>query len=153
MIDQPGNQRTEWIPKEGEKESLDESGDGEEFSAAFPGEEARALESEFGLAVADGDLNGLITNDKFCMVRSRKLKLSHWRKPLRLRQNQNAAYSLAEEMQCGGNDEAPVAEAANSTGARGWPETVGSGVFPASGNCANDPSGASGRASGGEPCE
>jgi hypothetical protein len=36
-------------------------------------------------AVAESLLNGLITNDKFCMTRTGQLRLNHWRRPLRLR--------------------------------------------------------------------
>ncbi len=35
--------------------------------------------------VAEDKLNGLITNDKFCLSRWVALKLSWWRRPLRLR--------------------------------------------------------------------
>ena len=34
----------------------------------------------------DAELNGMITNDKFCCTRWGKLKLSWWRRPVRLRQ-------------------------------------------------------------------
>jgi hypothetical protein len=36
-------------------------------------------------AVFEEDLNGIITNDKFCMSRMAELQLSWWRRPLRLR--------------------------------------------------------------------
>jgi hypothetical protein len=57
MIDEPGSQRAQEIAQKGEKESLDEGGDGQEFSAPFPGQETGALESEFGFAIADRDLD------------------------------------------------------------------------------------------------
>jgi hypothetical protein len=37
------------------------------------------------LGVAEVELNGLITNDKFCLTRRGQLKLTWWRRPLRLR--------------------------------------------------------------------
>jgi hypothetical protein len=43
---------------------------------------AQAVE---GIAVANGDFNGIITNDKFCCTRWGKLLLSWWRRPQRLR--------------------------------------------------------------------
>src|SRR5574342_149052 len=36
-------------------------------------------------AVAEEQLNGMITNDKFCCTRWGQLQLSWWRRPLRLR--------------------------------------------------------------------
>lgn len=36
--------------------------------------------------VAEEELNGLITNDKFCLTRCSNLTLKWWRRPLRLRQ-------------------------------------------------------------------
>jgi hypothetical protein len=47
-------------------------------------------------ALARGD--GLITNDKFCISRFGKLKLQHWRRPLRLRSS-----TLLETEQTGGS--------------------------------------------------
>jgi hypothetical protein len=38
-----------------------------------------------GLVVTEGGLNGIITNDKFCLSRRGQLKLNWWRRPLRLR--------------------------------------------------------------------
>jgi hypothetical protein len=37
------------------------------------------------LRILDGDLDGLITNDKFCCVRRLRLSLTWWRRPLRPR--------------------------------------------------------------------
>jgi hypothetical protein len=36
-------------------------------------------------AISEGLFNGLITNDKFCLIRRGQLKLTWWRRPLRLR--------------------------------------------------------------------
>jgi hypothetical protein len=41
------------------------------------------VETDFAFGFFKYDFNGLITNDKFCMVRTGKLKLSHWRLPLK----------------------------------------------------------------------
>jgi len=38
-----------------------------------------------GFVVAKGRINGMITNDKFCLTRWGELSLSWWRRPLRLR--------------------------------------------------------------------
>lgn len=38
-----------------------------------------------GLIVAIAGLNGIITNDKFCLTRWGTLELTWWRRPLRLR--------------------------------------------------------------------
>jgi hypothetical protein len=40
------------------------------------------------LGVAEGELNGIITNDKFCLSRQGELQLTWWRRPLRLREKQ-----------------------------------------------------------------
>ena len=37
------------------------------------------------LAAVDEALNGLITSDKFCVTRRAALRLTWWRRPLRLR--------------------------------------------------------------------
>ena len=37
------------------------------------------------LTIAESFFNGLITNDKFCLTRRGQLKLTWWRRPLRLR--------------------------------------------------------------------
>ena len=41
--------------------------------------------AEMLFCIPDAQLNGLITNDKFCLTRYGKLQLSWWRRPLRLR--------------------------------------------------------------------
>jgi hypothetical protein len=48
------------------------------------GVEAQAL-----LHKPEGMLNGMITNDKFCLTRRGALELSWWRRPLRLRNAAN----------------------------------------------------------------
>lgn len=110
------------------------------------------VQQQLLLAKAEEMLNGLITNDKFCMVRSGILKLSHCRRPNRLRNQATLEYSAQEGM-CGGKDETPVAKTANATGARGWPESLGTRLSPGFGDCANDQPQTSRRPSGGEPCE
>jgi hypothetical protein len=42
-------------------------------------------EQQFLFAKTEEVLNGLITNDKFCMIRWGSVELSWWRRPLRLR--------------------------------------------------------------------
>ena len=39
-----------------------------------------------GIHLQEADLNGMITNDKFCCTRWCQLRLSWWRRPLRLRE-------------------------------------------------------------------
>ena len=45
------------------------------------------VKTDFALAFFEDNLNGTITNDKFCVTRWGKLQLSWWRRPLRLRQS------------------------------------------------------------------
>jgi hypothetical protein len=61
-------------------------------------------------AWCDGDPNGLITNDKFCMSRTGRLELTWWRRPRRLRSQVAGkwAYSPDERVHRGGAYEAPV---------------------------------------------
>jgi len=63
-------------------------------------------------------INGLITNDKFCMTRTGQLQLNHWRRPLRLRASdiEQKVYSASEESECGGSHETPVENLSGSTG-------------------------------------
>jgi len=97
--------------------------------------------------------NGLITNDKFCMVRSGCLTLSHWHRPLRLRQSKLLEYSALEVDMCGGQDETAVASASNDDAERGWAKTLGSGVPNDPGNQPNAGAESSKAYGGGEPCE
>jgi hypothetical protein len=53
-------------------------------SAVHVGQPRRVVRlADIGLGVVD--LNGMITNDKFCLTRQGALELSWWRRPLRLR--------------------------------------------------------------------
>lgn len=41
------------------------------------------------LGVTEIELNGIITNDKFCLSRYSELQLTWWRRPMRLREKQD----------------------------------------------------------------
>jgi len=75
--------------------------------------------------------NGLITNDKFCMTRTRRLLLNWSRRPLRLRipVTGEKVYSASEESECGGNHETPVENSPEGTGVPRRTEPVGSSLF------------------------
>ena len=75
-------------------------------------------------------VNGLITNDKFCMTRSGRLTLSWSRYEVRQRRRALAAsdYPSLEQSQHGGIYETPVADAAADHPVSGWAATLGSGV-------------------------
>lgn len=49
--------------------------------------QATVLDATAGLEDFMKTLNGLITNDKFCLSRQGELQLTWWRRPLRLREN------------------------------------------------------------------
>src|SRR5664280_61553 len=72
--------------------------------------------------------NGLIINDKFCMVRTGKLKLNHWRRPLQLREDREKEYSAHRRRKCRGNEEKIVENRTNGAGAPGRRKAVGSGL-------------------------
>ena len=44
------------------------------------------IQAQLFLAITEQNLNGLITNDKFCMSRTARLQLSWWRLPRNARQ-------------------------------------------------------------------
>ena len=68
------------------------------------GETAKLLEA------IEESLNGLITNDKFCLTRRGRLALSWWRRPLRLRDRPVAvAYLHEDPVHRGGAYEAVMA--------------------------------------------
>jgi hypothetical protein len=50
------------------------------------GDVHKVLQAPILFGIAEVKLNGMITNDKFCCTRWRQLRLSWWRRPLRLRQ-------------------------------------------------------------------
>jgi hypothetical protein len=78
-------------------------------------------------------LDGLLANDKFCMIRHARLWLSHSRRPnLTHRQTDVAsagsAYPLAGITRHGGDDETSVARASGSDGTPGCEAALGSGI-------------------------
>src|SRR3954468_5984034 len=94
-----------------------------------------------GLLVAGGDaaealesreeaLDGLITNDKFCLSRLGRLTLSWWRYPLRRRDQDRprAGTVPGPDGDRGGAHEAPVADSPPHAAGRGRGATVGPGV-------------------------
>lgn len=74
----------------------------------------------------EGVFNGLITNDKFCLIRTGRLALSWWRRPLRLRDPATATYLHEVSVPRGGAYEAVMACASIPTGEPGWSAAVGS---------------------------
>jgi hypothetical protein len=104
---------------------------------------------------AEQVLNGLITNDKFCMVRTGKLKLSHWRFPLKRRIGtaEQKEYSAQQIIECGGNHETSVDDPPRGEGGSGWTEAVGSSLPIDPGNSSLCRSEWEDSGSGGEPCE
>ncbi len=73
-------------------------------------------------------LNGLITNDKFCLIRTGRLALSWWRRPLRLRDPATAMYLHEVSVPRGGAYEAVMASAPIAADEPGWGAAVGSGL-------------------------
>jgi hypothetical protein len=81
----------------------------------------------------EGALDGLLANDKFCMIRHARLSLSHSRRPnLTHRQTDVAtagsAYPPAGITRHGGDDETSVAPTSGSDGTPGCEAALGSGV-------------------------
>jgi hypothetical protein len=70
-------------------------------------------------------INGLVTNDKFCMSRQIKIKLYWSRKPSRSRLRKSA-YAPTEISQQGGYHETPLADTASVSGSSRRHATVGS---------------------------
>jgi hypothetical protein len=99
--------------------------------------------------------NGLITNDKFCMVRTGKLKLNHWRLPLKRRIGipGEKVYSAQKVMECGGDHETPLDDPPRGEGMPGWAEALGSSLPADPGNCPIGRREAEDGNPGGEPCE
>jgi hypothetical protein len=52
-----------------------------------PGPQDRAWSALGGLELIQGGLDGLITNGKFCCTRQVRLRLTWWRRPLRLQRS------------------------------------------------------------------
>jgi hypothetical protein len=78
-----------------------------------------------GFVISEALLNGLITNDKFCITREVRLKLSWWRKPLKERVGVDTAEAVQS---CGGKNETRMAQAASADRARRCPAVLGSGL-------------------------
>jgi hypothetical protein len=99
--------------------------------------------------------NGLITNDKFCMIRTGKLKLNHWRLPLRRRKvvPGKKVYSAQQITECGGDHETPVDDSPRGERVPGWAEALGSSLPADPGNCSLCRGKAEDGDPGGEPCE
>jgi hypothetical protein len=88
-------------------------------------------------------LNGLITNDKFCMIRSARLHLTWSRRPLRLQPPAagESAYPLDENTHPGGADETPVANSPRTATEAGRATPVGSSLPTPSDMGTDDPAG------------
>lgn len=84
----------------------------------------------------EDDFNGLITNDKFCLTRTGQLRLSHWRRPLRLRATTcvQKVYSDSEKSESGGNHETPVEDFTRKTGISERTAPLGSSLSPGIGD-------------------
>ncbi len=67
----------------GEAEEASETGGGAGDGGGGP--LSLGLEPEMRAEFLKGDLNGMIANDKACVTRWSSLRLSWWRRPLRLR--------------------------------------------------------------------
>ena len=96
------------------------------FNAALDGLDHAA----HGLGPAEGFLDGLITNDKFCLTRRGRLVLTWWRRALRLRgEVQERAGILPDpESDRGGTDEASLAGPPAGAAGDGRSPAMGSGV-------------------------
>ena len=80
--------------------------------------------------MADDGLNGLITNDKFCLSRPGRLSLSWWRYPLRLRDPAPKGADPVPDLEGdrGGGHEAPLAGSPSDAAGFGRSPAVGSGL-------------------------
>jgi hypothetical protein len=128
---------------------------GEPFLSGFKGLQTEIAQSQGIFQVSVINLNGLITNDKFCMVRTGKLKLNHWRLPLKRRIGVagEKVYSAQQITECGGKHETPVEDPARGEGIPGWAEAMGSSLPSDPGNCSIGRREAADSDPGGEPCE
>jgi hypothetical protein len=88
-------------------------------------EAAHASRAPFHAAVVL--LDGLLANDKFCLVRRSRLRLSWSRLALRERSRRASAAS-AESLQSGGTDAMPVDRAPDDAAGAGRPASMGSGL-------------------------
>jgi hypothetical protein len=83
-------------------------------------------QTEAFLEIPVVDLNGLITNDKFCFTREVRLKLTWWRRALK--QRSAASFSVTTLTGYGGSDEPSLDETSSSAGAVGRITPLGSGL-------------------------
>lgn len=67
------------------EESEETGGEGPEAHDSGGGHELVVIAAEQVFGIFKESLNGIITNDKFCLTRWAELELSWWRRPLRLR--------------------------------------------------------------------
>jgi hypothetical protein len=81
-----------------------------------------------GFPNPEENFNGLITNDKFCLIRTGRLVLSWWRRPLRLRDPAPATYLHEVSVPRGGAYEAVMASAPIAADEPGRGAAVGSGL-------------------------
>jgi hypothetical protein len=90
----------------------------------------RSRPTPYLIGTAVTGFDGLITNDKFCFVRTAQLQLNWWRRPLRLRQAQSTVDATFWEKGNlpGGTDETGVADSATDGRASGWTTALGSGI-------------------------
>lgn len=81
-------------------------------------------------STAVATFNGLITNDKFCMNRTRHLSLTWSRRPLRLRGQAigESAYPPDENVHRGGSHETPVENSPRDESRPGRTAPMGSGL-------------------------
>ena len=102
---------------------------GQEFAEPVGMGQMGVLEVEAtGFQGAEQGFNGLITNDKFCLIHTGRLALSWWRRPLRLRDPAAATYLHEVSVPRGGAYEAVMACASIPTGEPGWSAAVGSSL-------------------------
>ena len=105
--------------------------------------------------VAESFLNGLITNDKFCMVRTGRLRLNHWRRPLRLRTPdiEQMVYSASETSDRGGSHETPMEDSSGGAGISKRAGPLGSSLSSDPGDSSLGGCQPGSTEPGGEPCE
>ena len=80
--------------------------------------------------IQDASRDGLITNDKFCFSRWSRLRLSWWRRPLRLRsaEPQQCGTLLEGNSHPGGDNEAGMDSSQTDGSASGRPAPLGLGL-------------------------